>query len=319
MWSSRFPDSNSDPVEPSYWQDALDAIHVSPDGGIVLADENASEWVDGGHFDGLYSYGVLDIGVDTGYSWARDLPPGAWYVPGVNPGFSAKRIGYPPELNTPRCDGATYEHRWEAALSVGVEPALVTITTFNEWHEGTQIEPAAVGATNGLGYTYEDYETLPPEGYLTLTSQWVSRFLATTWPETALVRVRLETTSDWTNFSLVSGATWLRPDLISISEEATDSGIYDGRFILIQPIDRAEVGGTVEMIVDILFMDWESGGTVVFEIERGHMGSTQVGLSRYVEGEPVILETLIWSEIADDERNASTYQVSADALFVSAP
>ncbi|MCJ7622145.1 MAG: hypothetical protein MUO76_01485, partial [Anaerolineaceae bacterium] len=319
LWSSRFPDSDSNPVEPSYWREALDAIHATPDGGIVLADENLSEWVDGGHFDGLYSYAVLEGGMDTGYSWAHDLPPGAWYVPGVNPGFSSLRIGYPPNLNTPRRDGATYKDRWEAALSVGVEPALVTITTFNEWHEGTQIEPAAVGATNGLGYTYKDYGALPPEGYLTLTNQWVSKFVAMTWPETALIRVRLETTSDWTNFSLVSGATWLRPDLISISAEATDSGIYDGRFILIQSIDRAEAGGMVELIVDILFTGWESGGTVAFEIERGNLGSTQVELSGYVEGEPVIVETQQWGGILDDIRNAFTFQVLTDALFVSTP
>jgi hypothetical protein len=202
---------------------------------------------------------------------------------------------------------------------VGVEPALVTITSFNEWHEGTQIEPAAVGATNGLGYAYEDYGSLAPEGYLTLTSQWVTRFLATTWPDTTLLRVRLVMTSDWATFDLVSGATWLRPDPISASAEATTAGMYDGRFVLDQPIARAEAGEMVEMIVDILFTGWESGGTVVFEIERGHLGSTQVELSKYVEGEPVVVETLVWDEIAPGARNVTTIQVPVDVLLNSAP
>lgn len=319
LWSARFPDSDSDAVEPGYWRDALEAIHALPDGGLVLADETVSEWVDGGHFDGLYNYCVLDVNVDTGYSWARSLPPDAWYVPGVNPGFSARRIKYPPDVNTPRRDGTTYEDRWEAALGVGVEPALVTITSFNEWHEGTQIEPAAVDISNGRGYTYEDYGALPPEGYLSLTSQWVTRFLATTWPDTTLMRVRLVTTSDWTVFSLVSGATWLRPDLISASVKATNVGVYDGRFALGQSIARAKAGRKVEMIVDILFTGWESGGTVVFEIERGHLGSTQVKLFKYVEGEPVIMETFKWGRISGNGRNASIIKIPAEELFGETP
>ena len=319
LWSSRFPDSDSDSVEPSYWQEAVDEIHALPEGGIVLADETASEWVDSGHFDGLYNYGVLNEDPYDGFSWARGVPLNAWYVPGVNPGFSAVRIRYPPDVNTPRRDGVTYDERWEAALSMGVEPALVTITTFNEWHEGTQIEPAAVGATNGQGYTYQDYESLPPDGYLTMTGQWVARFLETTWPETVHYRVRLVTSSDWTNFDLISGASWQRPSLVLISEEATTAGMYDGRFALTQPIARAEAGGTVELIVDILFAGWESGGTLVFEIERGHLGWTEAKLFEFVGGEPLLVETLEWNGIASGERNAATFNVSADMLFDATP
>ena len=71
----------------------------------------------------------------------------------------------------------------------------------------------------------------------------------------------------------------------------------------------------VEMIVDILFTGWESGGTVVFEIERGHLGSTQVELSKYVEDEPVIMETFEWGGISGDGRNASTIQIPAEELL----
>jgi hypothetical protein len=319
MWSSGYPDSDSERVDPSYWQESLDAIHALPDGGLVLADENASEWVDGGHFDGLYNYGVLDIGVDVGFSWARGLPPDAWYVPGINPGFSAIRIGYPSELNTPRRDGATYEDRWERALDVGVEPALVTITSFNEWHEGTQIEPAAEGVTSGPGHTYEDYGTLPPDGYLTLTSQWVETFLGMTWPDSKLVRIRLMTTSDWTDFRLISGASWLRPDPVFTSEGATDAGMIDGYFVLNQPIAQAEGGEMVEMILDILFTGWESWGTLVFEIERGNIGSTQVEFYEVLEDEPVLLETLEWGGISGDGRNALSFQIPVEALFGEMP
>jgi hypothetical protein len=242
LWASRFPDTESPAIEASYWREAMDAVHALPEGGLVVADETVSEWLDGGHFDGLYSYAVLQLDEGDGYSWARALPPDAWYVPGVNPGFSAVRIRYPEDTYVPRRGGAAFDERWAAALSTGVEPALVVVTSFNEWHEGTQIEPAAVGVTNDHGYTYEDYGPLPPEGYLALTRQWVDRFLETAWPEAHRVRVRLVTTSDWTTFHLIDGATWLRPDLVSASAEADYAGMEGDRFLLTQPIGRRNRG-----------------------------------------------------------------------------
>lgn len=51
---------------------------------------------------------------------------------------------------------------------------LISITSFNEWHEGTQIEPAK--PVSNSDFTYLDYE---PEGthfYLNLTKWWVQQF-----------------------------------------------------------------------------------------------------------------------------------------------
>lgn len=318
LWSARFPDSDTDAVEADYWRDAIDDIHALPEGGLVLADETVTSWVDGGHFDGLYNYAVLESNAGNGYSWARGLPPGALYVPGVNPGFSARRIGYANDTYVPRRDGETYALRWEAALGMGVEPAIVTITSFNEWHEGTQIEPAAVGVTNNLGYTYEDYDPLPPEGYLRLTREWVDQFLSRNWPPTYRIRIRLTTTSDWTTFNLIDGGTWLRPSLVSASDEATDAWLDQGRFVLTQPLARAEAGGTVEMVADILLSEVQDGGTLVFEIERGHLGSTQVEVFNYLGAEPVLVSTLVWDGINPGERNAYTVQVDSAALLSSA-
>jgi len=319
VWAIVVPDTDSAEVEASYWRQAIDAIHDLPDGGLVIANTTESDWVDGGHFDGLYNYATLHLDESGGFSWARGLPPDAWYVPSVIPGFSARRIRYPAEDYVPRQDGATYEEQWRAALDVGVEPALVTITSFNEWHEGTQIEPAAVGATNGLGYTYEDYGPLPPEGYLTLTRQWVARFLARTGPATYRARIRLTTTSDWTTFELVDGATWLRPSLVSASSEATDAWLEGGHFILTQPLARAEAGGMIEMIADILLTDTEGGGSLVFKIERGHLGSTQVELFNYLGAEPVVVKTFVWDGINPGQRNVHTVQIASAVLLNSSP
>jgi hypothetical protein len=317
LWASIASDGNSAPVKPDYWREALDTIHALPDGGIVLSDNTGSEWVDQGHFDGLYNYGVLIGHEETGYAWARGLPPYAWYVPGVNPGFSSKRIDYPPGLDTPRNNGATYDDRWVRALGMGVEPQIITITTFNEWHEGTQIEPAVTGVTDRAGELYLDYESLPPDGFLTLTKQWCERFIAMSWPDTASerIRIRLITTSDWTTFNLVTGGSWLRPDVISVSESATASGMHDGMFVLNQPIEQAERGNMVEMVVDIQITDWQEGEVLLFEIERGHLGYTQAELFRYVDDEPVLVKRFKWSGIKSGPRNMATFQAAPEELF----
>jgi glycoprotein endo-alpha-1,2-mannosidase len=317
LWASLVPDTDSLPVEPGYWREALDTIHALPDGGLVLSDQTVSDWVDGGHFDGLYSYAALQL--DGSYTWARGLPPGAWYVPGVNPGFSAVRIRYPEDTFVPRRDGASYDERWAAALDVGVEPALVAVTSFNEWHEGTQIEPAAVGVTNGRGYTYADYSPLPPDGYLALTRRWVDRVAAMRWPAATRVRIRMMTTSDWTTLGLIEGATWLRPGLVSASGEALDARMEGDRLFLTQPLDRAEAGGVVDVTVDLLFSGLEAGGTLVFEIERGHLGFTQVELFNYVGPEPVAVQAFTWGDINPGERNAATFPVPAEVLLHAKP
>lgn len=166
-------------VDAVYWQQAMDQIHALPQGTLVIANSTDGSWVSGGHFDGLYNYTSLHYHQDGGFGWARTLPPGALYVPSVIPGFSAKRVGYAADTYVPRDNGKTYADQWTAALGVGVHPEMVTITSFNEWHEGSFIEPIATGANDGHGYNYADFGSLPPDGYLALTRQWIDKFAST--------------------------------------------------------------------------------------------------------------------------------------------
>jgi len=314
LWAAVAPDGESPSVEPGYWQQALDEIHALPDGGLVIADQNSSAWIDQGHFDGSYNYGVLSFNLESGYQWARSLPADALYFPGVNPGFSAERIYYPPNTNTPRDEGVTYENRWQMALNVGIEPEMVVITSFNEWHEGTQIEPAVSGMEDSRGQPYKDYDPLPPEGYLELTRKWVDTFLAMDWPEidSQRVRIRLATTSDWTGFNLVSGGDWLQPTTLSASGDARTANVQNDGFALNQPIEQAEAGNLIEMIVDIQLTDLQSGGTVVFEIIRGNIGMTWVEFYRYYDGEPVLIESVRWGGITGDGRNTRSIEIQAE-------
>ena len=60
-------------------------------------------------------------------------------APSVGPGYDARRAVGDPHVK-PRRHGAAYDAIWHAALAAGAD--RITITSFNEWQEGTQIEPA---------------------------------------------------------------------------------------------------------------------------------------------------------------------------------
>jgi len=134
-------------------------------------------------------------------------------------------------------------------------------------------------------------------------------------PETALVRIRLATTSDWTGLSLIDGTIWLEHDLISASEEATIVEMSGNHFALNQPISRAETGASVEMIGETLFSVWGSGSTVVLNIERGDIGSTDVEFSRYVGDDWVVIKTVNWGGITGDGTNQFSIKIPAVQLF----
>jgi glycoprotein endo-alpha-1,2-mannosidase len=314
MWATVVPDSNSAIVDPDYWQASIDKIHDRHPGAIILTDQNDPAWVTESHFDGSYNYGVLDTD-QVGYLWALDLPSCAWYVPGINPGFAARRIGYESWVDTPRMDGGTYENRWEQMFAVGIEPKLVTITTFNEWHEGTQIEPAAPSVTAPSGFNYLDYGTLPPDGYLTLTRQWSEKFLVYEWPSSTSLRIRMRTTSDWTDLILTQGAIWYDPRLVSTSGGVTEASMLDGRFALQQPINLAESSHMVEAIFEIQVREVDDENLIVFEIERGGLGTTWVELYQFHEDEWTMVDSFSWGGHSGGDRNIASYQVEKAVIF----
>jgi hypothetical protein len=80
------------------------------------------------------------------------------WTAGVIPGWDESRI-LPPRENArvvPRNSGAVYEDIWQKAIAS--QPDWITISSFNEWYEGSQIEP-------GHNYDYGDQ-------YLDLTRKW---------------------------------------------------------------------------------------------------------------------------------------------------
>ena len=60
-------------------------------------------------------------------------------APSVGPGYDAMRATGD-VARADRSGGATYDRMWRGAIRAAAD--VVTITSYNEWHEGTQIEPA---------------------------------------------------------------------------------------------------------------------------------------------------------------------------------
>ncbi len=145
-------------------------------GGMrVFAHTNLAGKAAKGGFQGLYTYDVL---VYDGRSFRRMCAAAHRLklacAPSVGPGFDAFRATGDPRLRG-RDDGRWYDHMWAAA--VRARPDVVTITSYNEWHEGTQIEPARANA--GPYATYDGAWGLTgasaERAYLDRTAYWVKR------------------------------------------------------------------------------------------------------------------------------------------------
>ena len=129
-------------------------------------------------FDGVYTYDVLYFrGFERLCAAARRQA--MLCAPSVGPGFDGRRAANIHRTRR-RWAGSTYDRLWRAAIQA--QPDLVTITSYNEWHEGTQIEPARSIASLG-GRRYETYDgawgmhgRAAGNAYLIRTAHWVHRF-----------------------------------------------------------------------------------------------------------------------------------------------
>ncbi len=125
-----------------------------------------------GGFAGLYTYDILVYGGSTfGRICSEARALNLLCGPSVGPGFDAFRATGDPRVKSRR-NGATYDGMWRAAL--GAEADFVTITSYNEWNEGTQIEPAAAARTGYAGYTgtYGVRGNGSAYAYLARTAYW---------------------------------------------------------------------------------------------------------------------------------------------------
>ena len=128
-----------------------------------------------GGFQGLYTYDVL---VYDGSSFTRMCQSarqlGLVCAPSVGPGFDSRRATGDPRIRD-RSDGRWYDHMWQSAIRAS--PDVVTITSYNEWHEGTQIEPARRAFGSYLSYdgAWGLRGQQASRAYLDRTAYWIDR------------------------------------------------------------------------------------------------------------------------------------------------
>jgi glycoprotein endo-alpha-1,2-mannosidase len=147
----------------------------------LLLNESDKAFIEASGMDGAYAYFAVDGFTygSTSANWpalvrwaeSRDL----LFVPSVGPGYRDQRIRPWNGRNwRDREAGGYYDCMF--ARAIAANPQLIGITSFNEWHEGTQIEPAMPFATSE--FEYRDYRPLAPDDYLHRTAYWRERLEA---------------------------------------------------------------------------------------------------------------------------------------------
>jgi hypothetical protein len=156
------------------WQSATPALRAA--GDVLYAQTPLAGAAAAAGFQGVYTYDIVTYSGDKfGRLCAEAHAVHLICAPSVGPGYDARRGSGDPVVK-PRRHGATYDHMWRAAIAAHADQ--VTITSFNEWHEGTQIEPASPVRRHGAyGYlTYDGAYGLHGRAaafaYLTRTAYW---------------------------------------------------------------------------------------------------------------------------------------------------
>jgi hypothetical protein len=138
-------------LKPAEWRDVIAQVrHDNPGGVVLIADSFAPDYV--AEFDGASTYNI------TGQTqhktptevaaWAHVAYPkmvasaqGKISTVTIIPGYDDSHVGRPsPRPVTDRYGGETYRALWQEAIVV--HPDWILITSWNEWHEGSELEPS---------------------------------------------------------------------------------------------------------------------------------------------------------------------------------
>ncbi|WP_300669200.1 glycoside hydrolase family 99 protein [Soonwooa sp.] len=133
----------------------LDALYIG-----LWVEKDDAEFFEVSGFDGFYTYFASEAFVfgstiaNWDYMSQFAKQNNLIFIPCVGPGYSDTRIRPWNAANfKSREKGKYYEKMFRAAERVN--PDYIGITSFNEWHEGTQIEPAIPKKSGN--FKYEDY------------------------------------------------------------------------------------------------------------------------------------------------------------------
>jgi len=167
-------------IDDKSWAEMLDGLRGTPWDVLLIAQTFTSLGIDTAHFDGVYTYDVYQING----SIFKEMSDGckqtnSIYSASVGPGFIDMRAVNGSNRTKSRLNGQTYDFMWQQALDAKAE--WVSITSFNEWLEGTNIEPATIKSTSNYDYmnfegAYGKTGTEAQTAYLNQTAYWIKRF-----------------------------------------------------------------------------------------------------------------------------------------------
>jgi glycoprotein endo-alpha-1,2-mannosidase len=156
-------------LRPPAWDAVLSRLAAEGRRLFLVADVRSPEWLEArpgwlSPFDAFHVYTPIEFlarGRDLTVAYARlaalGRAAGRPFIPSVAPGFDDRRIRTPGTV-VDRRGGVTYDEAWRAALAV--DPPWIVVSTWNEWHEGSEIEPSVEHGRR----------------YLDATRAWADRF-----------------------------------------------------------------------------------------------------------------------------------------------
>lgn len=198
---------------------------------IVLAQTTSTAGM--AHFGGAYTYDGIAGATAPGWKQAADYcrAHGLVWAPSVAPGYIDDRAV--PANTTPtlgRAAGSTYDKEWINALNgtTGGLPDWVSITSFNEWHEGSVIEPASSSPPAGHGYqtfagAYGRTGKAAESAYIERTRHWVTQFQDRRGPSQPPVQTPAQSSSPAPAHGAAGAGTPRDPNIAFVGRWNTDS------------------------------------------------------------------------------------------------
>jgi hypothetical protein len=236
---------------PSVWKSVRQQVDPGAN-QIWSVDTTDPAYLDAFDTVHLFSGGKWNAGTDVarvdaqwrGITDAYNSAHGAsrLWTAGVIPGWDESRVQPPrPAAKVfPRDGGAAYEANWRGALASN--PEWITITSYNEWFEGTQIEPSSSYGARYLDLTRQYAQQwkgvpaaappAPPAGGQALVAQTDPCDGGTLFPQTGK-RLCKQMESYWTRYGGVAQFGY------PISDPGAEASAADGKTYTVQYFERA--------------------------------------------------------------------------------
>ena len=159
------------------WMEAVRRIKDSHP-VILIGDSASPDWLT--VFDGLHDYnpvGAVVAGSDMQEYYQRRVSAcrsaGKIAAVTVIPGYDDSRIGRTTPIVADREESVLYRRLW--AQAIRSSPDWILITSFNEWHEGSEIEPSRELGSLYMGITSQyaaAFKRSSPDGTADAGASW---------------------------------------------------------------------------------------------------------------------------------------------------